>query len=1051
MGGMKIPKPLIVGNLAKHLILLVMRKGIGIYFFIFIFLVSSFSAPLWAQSTQLKSDPQSEFQQAVELYKSKRFVAAQQVLSALHSTALNNALKREVDFYSAMTALKLDTKDAFYQAEKFKKSHRVYSRMAELDLLLADYQFEHNRFRQAIPLYQSIQTSALDQSDRDKFNFRLGYCYFYSNQFDKANIYLYKVKDSKTKYASAASYYYGHIAYQEKKYTTASKAFKQIMNSPMFKDIVPYYIVQIAFKQEKYQEVAEDAPVLYAKVSEKRKPEIAQILGVSLFKIEEYSKAIEYLEYFRKAAGRDFTRADYYQLAFAYMKSEEYQQAIRYFEKVKIQEDALSQNAFYNVGACYLQMGQKQYAGEAFYRAYQLSFDKRLQEDAMFNFAKVSYELSNDPYNKAIKALLEFMTNYPNSDRIADANEYLVNLFLSAKNYKGALEEIERVPNKNHQLLAAYQKITYNRAIELFRERNYPQVLELLKKSANYNYDKLTRIKAQYWLAETYYQTRNYKMAIEVLSALKKNGFSRQLSNYKLIDYTLAYAYFQMDDFENAKTFFNNYIQNFSQVEPRLLDAYLRIADIYFIGKDFNQAIANYEKAEKSSPNYLPYAVYQKAQAYGGNGKFAEKIKVLKAFTETGRDFDLSDDAFAELGSTYLLMSRESEAIQTFAALIQRFPNSPFYRTALLKTGLAYYNLDNRSEALRNLKMVVERFPGTQESKEALVSIRNIYVESNMADEFFVYVKELPDTRVSSSDQDTIMYRASENVYMNGDCEAAVPGFSEYIQKFPEGAFTVSAHYYRAECLLKANLINQAAEDYKFVTEQSNTLFHESALSKMAYIYRNEKQYSEALSAYARLYKIASSDKNRIIAREGQLESYHQLNMHDSTMLIAQQVLRSPDADEQSYKRAHLYMAKAAFKTNQMALAQREYKIVEGLLGGKASAEAKYHLALIQYQLGDYKLAEKMVFELINDYGSYDYWVAKGFILLADVYVKYGNTFQAKHTLQSIIDNQSDTALINSAMKKKQAVLELEYLENLEKENELEPADTIRIDPDLNF
>lgn len=1027
-----------------------MRKGIGIYFFIFIFVFSSIYSSLWAQTILLKSDLQRDFQQAVELYKSNRFVAAQQVLSNLQSNALNNTLKRDVDFYSAMTALKLDTKDAFYQADKFKKEHRVYSQMAKLDFLLADYQFDHNRFKQAIPLYESIHITGLDQAEREKFNFRLGYCYFYSNQFDKANIYLYKAKDSKSKYAPAATYYYGHIAYQEKKYTTALKAFKQIQNSPMFKDIVPYYIVQIAFKQEQYQSVAKDAPTLYAKVSDKRKPEIAQILGISLFKIEEYSKAIEYLEQYRQAMSRDFTRTDYYQLAFAYMKSQEFQQAIRYFEKVKIKEDALSQNAFYNVGACYLKMGQKQFAGEAFYRAYKLPFDTRLQEDAMFNFAKVSYELSNDPYNKAIKALLEFMTNYPYSDRISDANEYLVNLFLSAKNYKGALAEIERIPNKSHQLLAAYQKITYNRAIELFRERNYPQTLELLKKSANYNYDKLTRIKAQYWLAETYYLTRNYRMSTQVLGELKRNGFSRQLSNYKLINYNMAYAYFQMDDFENASIYFNQYIKNATVGEPRLLDAYLRVADIYFIGKDFKQAIANYEKAEKASPNYLPYAVYQKAQAYGGNGDFASKIRVLKAFAATGRDFDLSDDAFAELGMTYLLMSRESEAIQTFNALIQRFPNSPFYRTTLLKTGLAYYNLDNRSEALRNLKMVVERFPGTQESKEALVSIRNIYVESNTADEFFVYAESLSNVRVSSSDQDTIMYRASENVYMNGDCESAVSGFSEYLRKFPEGAFAVSAHYYRAECLLKDNLINQAAEDYKFVTEQSNTLFHESALSKMAYIYRNEKQFREALKAYVRLYKIASSDKNRIIARDGQLESYHQLNMHDSTMLIAQQVLRSPDADEQSYKRAHLYMAKAAFKTNQIVLAQREYKIVEGLLGGNASAEAKYHLALIQYQLGDYKLAEKMVFELINDYGSYDYWVAKGFILLADVYVKYGNTFQAKHTLQSIIDNQSDTALINTAMRKKQTVLELEYLEELEKQNEILPADTIRIDGSLN-
>ena len=407
-------------------------------------------------------------------------------------------------------------------------------------------------------------------------------------------------------------------------------------------------------------------------------------------------------------------------------------------------------------------------------------------------------------------------------------------------------------------------------------------------------------------------------------------------------------------------------------------------------------------------------------------------------------------DAFAELGVTYLLTGKEAEAIETFTALMNRFPNSPFYRTALLKTGLAHYNLDHRNEALVNLKSLVAKFPGTQESKEALVSIRNIYVESNTAEEFFTYVNGLPNGNVTSSEQDTIMYRATENVYMNGDCKSAIPGFSNYILKFPEGAFITSAHYYRAECFVKTKQLIQAVGDYNFVLEQPNTLFHESALSKVAIIYRNQKNYDEALLTYNQLYIIASSDKNRMIAREGQLESFHQLNKYDSTILVAQQILRSPDADEKSYKQAHLYLARAAIFTNQYALAQKEYKIVEALFGGNESAEAKYYLAVIQYQKGEYKLAEEEVFKLISDYGSYDYWVAKGFILLADIYVKYGNTFQAKHTLQSIIDNQSDTALIHIAKQKKQAVVELEYLEELEKKKDSATYDSSKINRNIN-
>ena len=42
---------------------------------------------------------------------------------------------------------------------------------------------------------------------------------------------------------------------------------------------------------------------------------------------------------------------------------------------------------------------------------------------------------------------------------------------------------------------------------------------------------------------------------------------------------------------------------------------------------------------------------------------------------------------------------------------------------------------------------------------------------------------------------------------------------------------------------------------------------------------------------------------------------------------------------------------------------------------------------------------------------SYDYWIAKGFILLGDDYVALADTFQAKETYKSIVQNyQRDPA-----------------------------------------
>jgi hypothetical protein len=75
-------------------------------------------------------------------------------------------------------------------------------------------------------------------------------------------------------------------------------------------------------------------------------------------------------------------------------------------------------------------------------------------------------------------------------------------------------------------------------------------------------------------------------------------------------------------------------------------------------------------------------------------------------------------------------------------------------------------------------------------------------------------------------------------------------------------------------------------------------------------------------------------------------------------------------------------------------------------------------VAHITYLLSNYETAETLLFELINDYATQDYWIAKAFILLSDVYVKTENIFQAKQTLQSIIDNYEGEELRNEAIEK---------------------------------
>ncbi len=82
-------------------------------------------------------------------------------------------------------------------------------------------------------------------------------------------------------------------------------------------------------------------------------------------------------------------------------------------------------------------------------------------------------------------------------------------------------------------------------------------------------------------------------------------------------------------------------------------------------------------------------------------------------------------------------------------------------------------------------------------------------------------------------------------------------------------------------------------------------------------------------------------------------------------------------------------------------------------------------------------------FEFIDEFSSYDYWLAKSFILLADIYTITGDLFQAKQTLQSIIDNYEGAELVKVAYEKQNIIFEMEKAEELKKENAIIENDTI--------
>lgn len=1000
-------------------------------FLIILFVISFMLSGVKAQKTAIYNNPEDKYRLGLELFKKEKYGAAQELFSGVcdHVRDKNTSIAANACYYKTLCAIKLFNSNAEQLMMDFAGSYPTHAKLSYAHFQLGNYLFSAKKYSKAIDAYKKSGPDDLDADEKAKYYFSVGYCNFVLNNYDQAKNELARVMDGSSDYAAPATYYYSHILYSEKKYETALKGFKKLLKDETFKAVVPYYITQIYYLQQKYDDLIKTAPELLEASSAKRAPEIARLLGDANFKISKYEDAIRYLKiYFEKKQG-SISRDDYYQLGYAYYKTADYTNAIENLQKAVTSDDTLSQNIYYHLADCYIRSDQKKFATNAFLSAYKLNFNPKITEDALFNYAKLSYELTYNPYNEAIASFQKYIKLYPNSQRADECYSYLVKMYLSTKNYKDALESIESIKNKDERLKTAYQKIAYYRGVELFNDKELKDAIELFDKAIGISSNNNITAQAGYWKAEAYYRLAQFDTAMVYYQEFLITPGAFELPYFNTVNYNLGYCYLKNKDYKQSLACFKKFLASALKEDKKIIcDAYIRAGDCYYISKDYTSSIEYYDKAINMGVTDKDYAMYQKASSLGVLSKYNEKISILQELISKMQKSSYLDDSRFELANTYLLINDQNKALVYFKDIIDNYPRSAYVKEASLKAGLIYYNLKNDEASLTILKKVVSDYPATPESKVALITIRNIYVDQNKPQEYFAYVKNIPFTNVSNEEQDSITYIAAENTYMNGDCDNATPGFTQYLEKFPNGFFTVNANFYKAECLFKANKPEDALSNYTNVISLPLSRFTENALLKAAQITFMLKDYNNTIKYYKILEESAEYKGNIQESYTGIMRASYLLKDYPAAIKYSRKILWSEKTPPDLILEARYKIGKSAYELDSISLAQKEFFTCTKLSKGAYAAEAAYYLALIQFSKQNYSETENMIFDIINQYPSYDYWIAKSFILLADVYDKKNNLFQAKQTLQSVIDNYKGADEI-----KQTAIDKLKLIEDMEK------------------
>ncbi|MDQ1297303.1 MAG: hypothetical protein QG611_1285, partial [Bacteroidota bacterium] len=681
--------------------------------------------------------------------------------------------------------------------------------------------------------------------------------------------------------------------------------------------------------------------------------------------------------------------------------------AIKLFREIGVKNDLLSQNVWYLLGDCYLQKGDKKRAQLGFYEASKLDFDKKIKEDALFNYAKLTYETSYSPFGEAIDAFQQYIEQYPGSDRLEEAYNYLVTTYMQVKNYKAALASLDKIRSKNSRLEEAYQRVAFFRGLELFKNMELEAAIDMFDRSLKYEkYNRQLRARAIYWKGEADYRLGRFEEAKVAYSDFMGLPGSMSLNEYNLVRYNLGYALFSLKDYNNALTHFKTFESGVATVKSDIMaDARNRIADCYYISTSYPLAISYYDKVIDFGKVDADYAMFQKGFSLGLTNDQRGKIDVLTSLTLRYPSSSYIPNAIFERGRAYLVLEDYKLGEADFNTIINTYQSTQFVPRAMVQLGLLYFNLGENDKAIAQYKKVIETYKSTPEARYAMTGLKNTYVEINDVDSYFAYIKTLQGYGdVNLAEKDSLLYTSGENLYFTGKYERASEIFQNYLNQFPSGSFLQNVQFYLAECFRKSGKNDDALKLYVAVAGAPNNQFTEQSLTAAASISFDKEDYISSFDYFERLEKAASGSENNITALKGQLRSAYQLGDAQKTLTVADKINSGVNIPEELLRESMFMRAKANYSLNNYGEALTDFRKLSWEVVSSEGAESKYRVAELLFKDGQTAESEKIVLEFIDQKSPHQYWMGRMFILLSDISLKKGDQLQARATLESLRD-----------------------------------------------
>ncbi|WP_295730309.1 tetratricopeptide repeat protein [uncultured Muribaculum sp.] len=874
---------------------------------------------------------------------------------------------------------------------------------------LGDCDFYQAKYTAALDIYDGINPSSPDLSLADDLAYRKAYCHMMLGHTAKA-LAGFATLSSSPLYSNAAKFYQGYLHYSTGDYTEAKRLFDTVNHYSAPGDQTPYYLTQIAFKENNYDRALSMArQALRDYPDSTYAPEMLRIAGESLYHSGETAEATGYLD--RYLASTTIDRAEpsaLYILGINAYQQGDLDKAVRLLTPVTRQADAIGQSAYLYIGQASLQQGNMDAALMALEKAYKLDYDPSVRETAFYNYAVTRMEGGRTPFGSSVALMEDFLRTYPNSRFAPQVQQYLVTGYMTDNDYDRALASINAMANPSPAILAAKQRVLYilgsrdlaanhvDNALQRFRES------KSLASAAN----KEMGAETDLWIGDCLYRLGKYPQAADAFNAYLRTA-PKSSPNRTIALYDLAYTRFAQHRYNDALADFKKVTSTpaADAPEPRILaDAYSRMADCYYYNSDFNTAAGFYDKALATYPSSGDYPLFQKAIMRGITGAHAEKIDILDSMMQRYPTSGLIASALLEKAESLLAVNRPDDALSVYSNLTARYPATSQGRNGYLQMAITQISLGRTSQAIDTYKKVISSYPTSDEARIASDDLKRILADEGNLDMYASFIATVPDApRLDTDEIDHLTFQSAEKDYLTS---GATHRLEKYVEQFPAGQSVPQALGYLATSAFEKG---DHAKALDYATTLSDRFPHseysEEALAIKGDVELEQGDAEKALTTFRTLEASASGARNLQSARIGIMRVSRDLGRHADVIAAADALLSSSALSTDRRTEVLYSRAYALARQGDTKQAAAEWEKLAADTDDLYGAMSAFHLADRQFKEGKTKQARRTVNALIDSNTPHQYWIARGYILLSDISRSQGNTFEADEYLKSLREN----------------------------------------------